>query len=132
ASGTRRAPAMGREASLVAQRGRALRQAGSLTLPGASLALAASTRALHVPFAGGACREPSQGTVRTAPTHPALAIPRGTLPVELTLGADRLRRQAWCRQQDDQGSPHDETMQHRTSRITICAPACGMIWAIDS
>src|SRR5262245_49613955 len=101
-------------------------QAGSLTLSGASRARAASTRALHVPLARGARGEPSQGTVRTAPTHPVLAIPRGTLPVELTVGADRLRRQARRRQQEDQGSPQDETMQHRTSLITICAPACRM------
>src|SRR5262249_33932398 len=98
----------------------------SFTVPGARRApRAAAARALHVPFARSARREPPQRTVRATSTHPLLAIPRGTLPIELAVRADRPPRQARCSQQRDQSSSQHETTQHCTSRIAIYSPSGG-------
>src|SRR5262249_17727843 len=77
-------------------------------------------------FAGRARREPRQRTVRANSTHPLLAIPRGTLPIELAMCADRLPRQARCSQQRDQSSSQHETTQHCTSRIAIYSLSGGL------
>src|SRR5262249_53727602 len=107
------------------------RLARSFAVPGARRApRAAAARALHVPSARSARREPPHRTVRATSTHPILAIPRGTLPIELAVRADRLPRQARCSQQHDQSSSQHETTQHCTSRIAIYSPSGG--WAAVS